>query len=134
MKFHGQTKEVVLSRLIVLLILIVLLVLAINPGARQKAAAMVQNLEHKLNNTTVVVTTPAASDADKTATPVPTVTPIPTTVANNNDKIIPNTGGDNNETHQPIIQVNWDALNAALRRFWDSLRNIKINLNPQENR
>jgi hypothetical protein len=95
---------------------------------------MVQNLEHKLNNTTVVATTPAASDTDKTATPVPTVTPIPTIVANDNDKIIPNTGGDDNETHQPIIQVNWDALNAALRRFWDSLRNIKINLNPQDNR
>jgi hypothetical protein len=125
-------KEVALSRLIVLLLLIVLLVLAINPEARQKAAAMVQNFEHKLSNTTVAVTTPSASDSDETSTPVPTVTPIATPVANNGDEIIPNTGGDQNE--RPIIQVNWDALNTALRKFWDSLRNIKINLNPQENR
>jgi hypothetical protein len=114
--------------------LIVLLVLALNPTARQNAAAMVQNLEHKWNNTTVVVTTPSASDSEENATPVPTMTPIPTTVANNGDEIIPNTGGNDNETEKPIIQVNWDALTAALRRFWDSLRNIKINLNPQENR
>lgn len=124
-----------MSRLIVLLLLIVLLVLAVNPGARQKAAALVQNLEEKWNNTTVVVTTPAANEADsnKTSTPVPTVTPVATPVANTSDKIIPNTGGDQNENERPIIQVNWDALNAALRKFWDSLRNIKINSNPQEN-
>lgn len=125
-----------MSRLIVLLLLIVLLVLALNPSARQTAAAMIQNFEQKLNNTTVAVTTPSASDSDsgKVSTPVPTVTPIPTAVANNGDQIIPNTGGNENETDKPIIQVNWDALNAALRRFWDSLRNIKIDLNPQNNR
>src|SRR6187455_3178173 len=108
-------KEVALSRLIGLLLLIVLLVLLLNPSARQKAAVMVQNLEHKLNNTTVVVTTPSASDSDDTRTPVPTVTPNATAVANNGDEIIPNTGSDDNESERPIIQVNWDALNAALR-------------------
>ena len=120
-----------MSRLIVVLLLIVLLVLALNPGARQKAAAMVQTLENKLKNTTVVVTTPAPGASNAGSTPVPTVTPIPTPTPNG--EIIPNTGGED-QTDKPIIQVNWDALEAALRRFWDSLRNFKINLNPQDNR
>lgn len=117
-----------MSRIIVLLLLIVLLVLAVNPGARQKAAAMVQNLENKWNNTTVVVTTPSASESEEHATPVPTVRPIVTPTPNGKE-VIPNTGGDENN-EKPIIEVNWDALTAALRRFWDSLRNIRISPNP----
>jgi hypothetical protein len=118
--------------LIVFLLLIALIVLALNPGARQKAADMVQNLQHNLDNTTVVVTTPTPIGSNRISTPAPTVTPRPT--ATPTGEIIPNTGSDEDKTEEPIIQVNWDALGAALRKFWDSLRNIKIDLNPQDNK
>jgi len=120
-----------LGNLLIALVLLVLLLVIVDPNARQKAVAFVNKLNH-----TVAVNAPSINDndSDESATPVPTLTPIPTAVAkNDNNKVIPNTGGDNT-TDQPIIQVNWDALNAALRRFWDSLRNIKINLNPATNK
>lgn len=118
-----------LGNLLVALLLLVLLLVIVDPNSRQKAVAFVNRLNH-----TVVANAPSITDndADESATPVPTLTPLPTAVADNN-KVIPNTGGDDTN-NQPIIQVNWDALNAALRRFWDSLRNIKINLNPAANK
>jgi len=61
------------------------------------------------------------------------MTPVPTEILDNDDdKTIPNTG-DEDSSDEPIIQVNWDALGDALRKFWDSLRNIKIDLNPNDN-
>ena len=118
-----------LGNLLVALALLVLLLVIVDPNARQKAVAFVNRLNH-----TVVVNAPSVNDndSDESSTPVPILTPIPTAVADSN-KVIPNTGSDDTN-HQPIIQVNWDALNAALRRFWDSLRNIKINLNPAANK
>lgn len=120
-----------LGNLLIALVLLVLLLVIVDPNARQKAVAFVNKLNH-----TVAVNAPSINDndSDESSKPAPTSTPIPTAVAkNDNNKVIPNTGGDNT-TDQPIIQVNWDALNAALRRFWDSLRNIKINLNPATNK
>jgi len=120
-----------LGNLLVALLLLVLLLVIVDPNSRQKAVALVNRLNH-----TVAVNAPSINDndSDESATPVPTLTPLPTAVAeNDNNKVIPNTGGDDTN-NQPIIQVNWDALNAALRRFWDSLRNIKINLNPAANK
>jgi hypothetical protein len=113
--------------LLLIVVLLILLVIAVDPNARQKAAALV----HRWNETVVVNTTD--NDADEAPTPIPTRTPVPTAtaVADNNDEVIPNTGSPENE---PIIQVNWDALQAALRRFWDNLRNIKIDLNPTDNK
>ncbi|SRR6266496_3321497 len=111
-----------LGNLLLVVILLVLLVIIVDPGARQKATALINKWNRDL-----AVNAPSVSVDE---TPVPTPTPVPTAVANNG---IPNTGS--NETNErPIIQVNWDALTAALRRFWDSLRNIKINLNPATNR
>ena len=120
-----------LGNLLIALVLLVLLLVIVDPNSRQKAVAFVNRLNH-----TVVANVPSINDndSDESATPVPTLTPIPTAVAqNDSDKVIPNTGSDDTND-QPIIQVNWDALNAALRRFWDSLRNIKINLNPAANK
>jgi hypothetical protein len=121
-----------LGNLLLVVILLVLLVIIVDPSARQKATALVNKWNREL-----VVKAPSVSvnePDENAATPVPTVTPLPTSVAeNDNDKVIPNTGGDE-ANERPIIQVNWDALNAALRKFWDSLRNIKINLNPAANR
>jgi hypothetical protein len=121
-----------LGNLLLVVILLIVLVLIVDPGARQKATALVNRW-----NREVVVNPPSVSvnnSDENAATPVPTVTPLATPLADNDsDKVIPNTGSD--ETNErPIIQVNWDALNAALRKFWDSLRNIKINLNPAANR
>ncbi len=115
-----------LGNLLIALILLVLLVIVLDPSARQKATALVNKWNH-----TIVVNAPSVNDSDESSTPVPTLTPLPTAVADN--ETIPNTGSDDTN-NQPIIQVNWDALNAALRRFWDSLRNIKIDLNPSDNK
>ena len=119
-----------LGNLLLVVILLVVLVIIVDPSARQKATALLNKWNREL-----VVNPPSVSvnDSDQSATPVPTVTPLPTPLAeNDSDKVIPDTG--NNETNErPIIQVNWDALNAALRRFWDNLRNIRINTNPAQN-
>ena len=118
-----------LVNLILAVLLLVLIVIAVDPSARQKAIAFVDRL-----NDRVVVNTTSDHDSDDVATPTPTTTPVSTAVANNdNGKVIPNTG-DNDSSEQPIIQINWDALRDALRRFWNSLRNIKIDLNPQDNK
>ncbi len=103
-----------LGNLLVALVLLVLLLIIVDPNARQKAVAFANKLNH-----TVVVNAPSINDndSDESSTPVPTLTPIPTAVADNN-KAIPNTGSDN--TNQPIIQVNWDALNAI--GFWVPLK------------
>ena len=116
-----------LVNLILAVLLLVLIVIAVDPNARQKAVAFINR-----SNNQVVVNT-SENDSETVATPVPTRTPIATAVADNdNDEIIPNTG-DNN-TNEPIVQINWDALGAALRRFWDELRNIKIEFRPNTNR
>ena len=110
-----------LVNLILAVLLLILIVIAVDPNARQKALAFV----NRSNNQVIVNTS---------ANPAPTSTPVPTAVAkNDSDEIIPNTGGDN-ENNAPIIQINWDALGAALRRFWDELRNIKIEFRPKTNR
>jgi hypothetical protein len=130
LKNEGGSFYMRLGNLLLVVILLVLLVIIVDPGARQKANALINkwNRELAVNPPSVSVNEPN----ETVATPVPTMTPLPTAVTDN-DQGIPNTGG--NETNErPIIQVNWDALNAALRRFWDSLRNIKINLNPATNR
>jgi len=109
--------------LILAVLLLVLIVIAVDPNARQKAVAFV----NRLNNQVAVNT--SNPDSDDVATPVPTRTPIATAVVqNDNDEVIPNTGDDT--TNEPIIQINWDALGAALRRFWDELRNIRIEFRP----
>ena len=129
--FQEQTKEVVLRlvNLIIAVLVLVLIVIAVDPNARQKAVALVNRW-----NDRIVVNEPSVTDEDDVRTPSPTLTPVPTAVAGNDgDEIIPNTGGED-KNQQPIIQVNWDALGQALRNFWDSLRNIKINLNPQNNK
>ena len=118
-----------LVNLILAVLVLVLIVIAVDPSARQKAVALVNRWNDK-----VVVNEPSVTDSDDVRTPSPTLTPVATAVADNDsDEIIPNTG-DENTNEQPIIQVNWDALGRALRNFWDSLRNIKIDLNPQNNK
>ncbi len=121
-----------LGNLLLVVILLVLLVIIVDPSARQKANALINKWNHEL-----VVNPPSVSvnenDSNETSTPVPTVTPLATPVAGNDNHAIPDTGGSNETNHQPIIQINWDALNAALQRFWDSLRNIRINPNPAQN-
>lgn len=122
-----------LGNLLLVVILLVLLVIIVDPSARQKATALINKWNHE-----VVVNPPSVSVNDngsgENSTPVPTVTPLPTPLASDDNEVIPNTGGGDETNERPIIQVNWDALNTALRRFWDSLRNIKINLNPATNR
>ena len=120
-----------LGNLLLVVILLVLLVIIVDPGARQKATALINKWNHE-----VAVNPPSISvnNSGTDDTPVPTVTPLPTPLASDDNEVIPNTGGSDETNERPIIQVNWDALNAALRRFWDSLRNIKINLNPATNR
>lgn len=124
-----------LANFILALALIALVVIALDPNARQKAVAFVEKWNDRIALGRPVVTD-TDTDSDKVvATPIPTSTPNPTAVAGNDDEIIPNTGGDEEPaSDKPIIQVNWDALSAALRRFWDELRNIKIDLNPRDNK
>ena len=116
-----------LLNIILAVLLLVLIVVAVDPNARQKAVALVNRWNDK-----VVVNAPSDNDSDE----VTIVTPTPSGAAvadNNNDKVIPNTGSDETK-EQPIIQVNWTALGDALRKFWDELRNIKIEFRPNTNR
>lgn len=126
-----------MNRLVSLLfavILLILLVILVDPNARAKASALVRSWDDR-----IVVNVPSVSVATSTpsssiATRVPSATPVPTEILDNDDnKTIPNTG-DEDSSDEPIIQVNWDALGDALRKFWDSLRNIKIDLNPNDNK
>jgi hypothetical protein len=110
-------------------VLLILLVIAVDPSARQKAVALVNRWNEK-----IVANASSDQDSDEVVTPTPQLTPAATALANNdNDEIIPNTGDDNSK-EQPIIQINWTALGDALRKFWDELRNIKIEFRPNTNR
>lgn len=118
-----------LVNLLFVLLLLILLVILVDPNARAKASALVKSWDDR-----IVVNVPSVGVATSTpssaiATRVPTATPVPTEILDNADKTIPDTGSD-----KPIIQVNWDALGDKLREFWDSLRNIKIDLNPTDNK
>ena len=123
-----------MNRLVSLLfavILLIVLVILVDPNARAKASALVRSWDDR-----IVVNVPSVSVATSTpsssiTTRLPAATPVPTEILDNDDATIPDTGGDEN-ADQPIIQVNWDALGNALRNFWDSLRNIKINLNTTD--
>ena len=120
-----------LVNLILAVLLLVLIVIAVDPNARQKAVALVNRW-----NDRVVVNAPSDNDSDEVTivTPTPSRTTAATAVADNdNDEIIPNTGSDETK-EQPIIQINWTALGDALRKFWDQLRNIKIEFRPNTNR
>jgi len=116
------------------LALLIALVIALVPSARQKAAEVVRNLEPTLQkwDDTIIVNAPSINVSNQPSTPAATLTPAPTAVAGN-DEIIPNTG-DEDSGERPIIQINWDALGDALRKFWNSLLNIKIDLNPNDNK
>jgi hypothetical protein len=108
-------------------------VILVDPNARAKASALVRSWDDRIvvnvPSVSVATSTPSSSSASR----VSTATPVPTEILDNADKTIPNTG-DEDSSDEPIIQVNWDALGNALRKFWDSLRNIKIDLNPNDNK
>ena len=122
-----------LASLLFAVILLILLVILVDPGARAKATALVQKWDDRIVVNAPSVSVATSTPSSFTRTPVPTMTPVPTEILDNDDdKTIPNTG-DEDSSDEPIIQVNWDALGDALRKFWDSLRNIKIDLNPNDN-
>ncbi|HSJ90062.1 MAG TPA: hypothetical protein VK909_22820 [Anaerolineales bacterium] len=112
-----------LINLILAVLLLILIVIAVDPNARQKAVAFVNRL-----NNGVVVAAPSDNDSDEVVIVTATPSTAATAVANNN-KTIPNTGDDETK-EQPIIQINWTALGDALRKFWDELRNIRIEFRP----
>jgi len=120
-----KTKEVVLRliNLILAVLLLILIVIAVDPNARQKAVAFVNRL-----NNSVVVAAPSDNDSDEVVIVTATPSTAATAVADNN-KTIPTTADDETK-EQPIIQINWTALGDALRKFWDELRNIKIEFRP----
>jgi hypothetical protein len=110
------------------LVLLVALVIALDPQARRRAVETVQSWQPALKqlDSRVVVNVPSVSTPGTTSTPIPT----PTSVADaDHDEQIPVTG-DNNASNEPIIQINWDALGNALRQFWVSLSQVKIEFNP----
>jgi hypothetical protein len=126
-------KEVVLSRIvsaIFALALLIALVVAVDPNARKKAAEVVQNFEPALRkmDDTVVVNVPSVDvdveTAKPTSTPVPTVTPL----APSTDDV------DEDSSDEPIIVINWDALGDSLRNFWESLKQVKIDIDPRDNK
>jgi len=117
------------------LILIIALVIALDPASRQRAGVWLQRMEPTLQkwDERIIVNIPSIRVSNQSLTPGPTQTPIPTPLVNNDDdEIIPNTGDDS--SNEPVIQINWDALGDALRDFWESIRNIKIDLNPNDNK
>jgi len=103
---------------------------AVDPNARRKAAEVVQNFEPTLRklDDTVVVDLPSVDvdveTANPTSTPVPTVTPVATPVDDD----------DEDSSDEPIIVINWDALRDSLRNFWESLKLVKIDINPRDNK
>ena len=123
-----------LVSLLFALVLIVALVIALDPQSRQRASAWLQRMEPTLQkwDEKIVVNLPSIRVSDPSLTPVPTRTPVPTPLVDNDDEIIPNTGNDS--SNEPVIQINWDALGDSLRNFWESIRNIKIDLNPTDNK
>ena len=124
-----------LVNLLFALILIIALVIALDPASRQRAGVWLQRMEPTLQkwDERIIVNIPSIRVSNQSLTPGPTQTPIPTPLVNNDDdEIIPNTGDDS--SNEPVIQINWDALGDALRDFWESIRNIKIDLNPNDNK
>ena len=41
---------------------------------------------------------------------------------------------DEDLSDEPIIVVNWDALDDLLQNFWESLKQVKIDINPCDNK
>ncbi len=115
------------------LALLIALVVAVDPNARRKATEVVQNFEPTLRklDDKVVVNVPSVDvDVDTgnpTSTPVPTVTPLATPVTDDDDF-------DEDSSDEPIIVINWDALGDSLRNFWESLKQVKIDINPRDNK
>ena len=128
-----------MSRLVSILFalaLLVLLVILIDPNARQKATALVNSWQPTLEklDDTIIVNTPSVRVSEQAATPEPTftVTPVPTELVDNDDEeLIPTTGGDEEVENEPFIEIHWDAFQAAVNRFWNDLReelqSIRIN-------
>jgi hypothetical protein len=116
------------------LVLLAVLVIAVSPDARQKALAAMQRLEPALGDLgeRVVVSIPSVDLSQDDVTPSPTLTPFPTPVAEE-DKQIPVTG-DEDASDEPFIQVNWDALDDALRNLWERIQAVEIDLSPNDNR
>ena len=122
-----------MSRIVNLLFALVLLaalVIALDPNTRRKAIETVQSWEPELRqlNDRVVVNVPSIRTPQNGSTSVPTATAVA-----DNDEQIPVTG-DTDTENKPFIQVNWDALGDALRQFWVSLSNIKIDLTTKDNK
>lgn len=115
------------------LALLIALVVAVDPNARRKAEEVVQNFEpafHKLDDTVVVNVPSVDVDVDTgkpTSTPAPTATPFATPVTDDDDF-------DEDSSDEPIIVINWDALGDSLRNFWESLKQVKIDINPRDNK
>lgn len=76
----------------------------------------------------VVVNLPSFNVRDDDEDPAPTPTPFP-----DDDEQIPVTGGEDS-SDEPIIQINWDALGDSLRKFWENLKEVEIDLTPNDNR
>jgi hypothetical protein len=108
------------------LVLLVALVIALDPQARRRAVETVQSWQPALKqlDSRVVVNAPSINTPSTTSTPVPTATSV---VGNGGQ--IPVTGG-NDASNEPIIRINWDALGNAIRQFWVSLSQVKIEFNP----
>lgn len=122
-----------MSRLVSILfalVLLIALVIALDPQSRQRAIETVRAWEPTLKqlDDRIVVNAPPLSTPVRTPTPLPTATAVA-----DNDKQIPVTG-DEDTSKQPIIQVNWNALRDALREFWVSLSNVKIEVTPKDNK
>ena len=115
-----------IASLLFALVLIVALVIALDPQARSRAIETVQSWQPALEQVDdrVVVNIPSLGTPGPTSTPLPTVTPEA-----EDNRQIPVTG-DSDSSSEPIIQVNWDALGDALRRFWVKLSEIRIEFNP----
>ena len=113
-----------LVNLLFALVLILALVIALDPQARAKAVETVRSWEPTLKqmDDKVVLNVPSIGTASP-STPMPTPTAFM-----DSDEQIPVTGADENDNNEPIIQVNWDALENALLDFWVSLKNIKIEM------
>lgn len=115
-----------MSALFALALLIALLV-AVDPNARRKAEETVQNFPSFLRQSddTVVIDVPSV-DVDvvpATSTPAPTATPV-----------VADDDFDKDSSDEPIIVINWDALGDSLRNFWESLKQIKIDIDPRDNK
>ena len=122
-----------LANVLFALLLLAALVIALDPETRQRAIAAVRDLEPALSelDERIVVNIPSVDLSDDDITPSPTLTPFPTPVADE-DHSVPVTGDDSSD--EPFIQVNWEALDAALRNLWQRIQTVEIDLNPNDNR